>query len=34
MKYESLFPWGSIAVAVPTGLLSTLDGYMIRLTPR
>jgi len=33
VKHKSLFPWGSIAVAVPTGLLSTLDGNNIILTP-
>lgn len=34
VKHESLFPWGSIALAVPTGLLSTLDGNNVILTPR
>jgi len=34
VKHESLFPWGSIAVAVTTALLSTLDGNNIILTPR
>jgi len=34
VKHESLFPWDSIAVAVPTGLISTLDGNNVILTPR
>jgi hypothetical protein len=34
VKYESFFTCGSIGLAVTTGLLSTLDGNRISVTPR